>query len=468
MRKSLYAILATVIVLGLILSGCGSKKISGTASDSGGQPASSGSSSPASNEKVTLKLAFFQGGYGDVWFKYLKDQFEAKHPNVTVELEGNPKMGDLIVPRIEGNTNVPDVMFLNGLDQMKKWGPSGKLIDLTDLYTTPMPDGKTIQDTATETALKSQEWLGKRYSVPWSQSPLGIVYNVDIFEKNGWTYPTTWEDMTKLANEMKAKGIAPFTYPGIYAGYLSALVFPAYTQFGGDEFINKLTNPKDSDIPGLYKDEAFLKTFTQLQSIFKNGWIMKGTQALDHTASQMEFLNGKAAMIYNGAWMENEMKKSLPPGFRMRIMPIPPSADAKVKEMMAVADSRDWGGIPSASKHIDVAKQFLLLASTEESNRKFTELTGAPRAFKYSIDGMNLSDFTKSAIEMLSKYKTVSYIYSPEAINTGGATPDSPSGVDFYSAIASGDMTPQQVIDKNVKAAPDKWKEQQKAIAGKK
>jgi N-acetylglucosamine transport system substrate-binding protein len=260
---------------------------------------------------------------------------------------------------------------------------------------------------------------------------------------------------------MKAKGIAPFTYPGIYAGYLSALVFPAYTQFGGDEFVSKLTNPKESDIPDLYKDEAFLKTYTQLESLFKNGWIMKGTQALDHTASQMEFLNGKAAMIFNGAWMENEMKQSIPEGFRMRIMPIPPTADAKVKEMMAVADSRDWGGIPSSSKHIDVAKEFLLLSATEESNRKFTELTGAPRAFKYSIDGMNLSDFTKSAIEMLSKYKTVSYIYAPQAIGDG------PSGVDFYAAIASGDNTPQEIIDKNVKAAPDKWKEQQKTINSK-
>lgn len=410
-------------------------------------------------EKVTLKVAFFQGGYGDEWFKWLKQEFESQNQNVTIELEGNPKMNEIIQPRIEANTNVPDIVFVDE-SLMRKWGPAGKLVDLTDLYETEKPDGKTVAATITESTNTAMDVFGKKYGVPLAQLSQGVIYNVKMFEENGWEYPNNWEEMELLAEAIKAKGIAPLTYPGQYPYYLFPFGHAAYLQYGGTEFIQKITNPTEADIPGVFEDPAFNRTFTLLDQMFKDDWIMKGTLALNHTESQMEFLRGKAAMIFNGAWLENEMKDSIPDGFVMKMMPFPAAKDAIINEPVIESITSGFGGIPSESKNIEVAKKFLLFSSTDEANRQFTELTGSSRAFIYPVDGLNVSDFTKSAMEATNKYKTVSLVFSPEAIS------DSP-GLDAFGAIASRSKTVEEVIQANVTAAPDKWKENQKLINSK-
>ncbi len=39
---------------------------------------------------------------------------------------------------------------------------------------------------------------------------------------------------------------------------------------------------------------------------------------MDHTQSQMAFIQGKAAMIPMGAWFESEMRNSLPEEFQAK------------------------------------------------------------------------------------------------------------------------------------------------------
>lgn len=451
MFKRLMKMSLVMVMVFSVLAGCAGK--SETKETNGA------TATDSKEEKVTLKVAFFQGGYGDEWFKWLKQEFEKENQHVTIELEGNPKMNEIIQPRIEANTNVPDILFVDE-SLMRKWGPSGKLVDLTDLYQAKKPDGKTIAETVSDSTDKAMDVFGKKYGVPLAQLSQGIIYNVKMFEENGWEYPNTWEEMELLAENIKAKDIAPFTYPGQYPYYLFPLGHAAYLQYGGSEFIDRVTNPTEADIPGVFEDPAYYRAFTILDQLFKDDWIMKGTLALNHTESQMEFLRGKAAMILNGAWLENEMKDSIPEGFTMKMMPFPAAKDAIVNEPVIESLTSGFGGIPSASKNIEVAKKFLLFSSTDEANRQFTELTGSSRAFIYPVDGLNVSDFTRSAMEATNKYKTVALVYSPEAIS------DSP-GLDAYAAIAARSKTVEEVIQANVKAAPDKWKENQKLINSK-
>ncbi|BFH64704.1 extracellular solute-binding protein [Paenibacillus azoreducens] len=450
MFKRLITLSLSLVMASGLLAGC--------SGSSGGKEPSTAAPQEGENNggKVTLKVAFFQGGYGDAWFKWLKEEFEKENQNVTVELEGNPKMNDIIQPRIEANTNVPDVVFVDD-SLMRKWGPAGKLVDLTDMYNEKLPDGKTIEEKITDSTDKSMDVFGKKYGVPLAQLSQGIIYNVKMFEDNGWNFPSTWEELEQLAEQIKAKGIAPLIYPGQYPYYLFPFGHASYLQYGGPEFIEKLTNPTEADIPGLYEDPAFKRTFTLLDQMFKDKWMLDGTLALNHTESQMEFLRGKAAMILNGAWLENEMKDSIPEGFQMKMMPFPPAKDAVVHEPVLESLTSGFGGIPSVSNNIETAKKFLQFSSTEEANRRFTELTGSSRAFTYSVEGLNISDFTKSAIEATNKYKTVALIYAPQAIT------DSP-GIDAYAAIAARSKTVEEVIQANVKAAPNKWKENQKLI----
>lgn len=460
-KKKTVLSLAALAIGSSVFAGCAGKGTDNEpAQTKSGEQTQSEASQKPSKAPETIKVAFFQGGYGDSWFKWLKSEFEAKYPGVTVELEGSPKMNDILQPRMNSGTNVPDVAFVDA-SFMKMWGPSGKLVDFTDAYKNEkLPNGKTIEQSADVLVNQSMDVLGKIYGVPWAASPRGIVYNVKMFEQNGWQYPKTWEEMEQLVEKIKAKGIAPFVYPGKYPGYVQPIGISGLLQYGGTEFLEKLTNTKEDQIPALYSDKTFQKAYGMVEQMVKNKWFLDGSLALNHTESQMEFLRGNAAMIPNGGWLENEMKDSIPEGFVMRMAPIPPAADAVVKESVIPVDLLGFGGIPSASKHIETAKQFLLFASTEEANRKFTELTGSAKAMKYSVDGLKISDFTKSSIEVTTAYKNLTLNYAPQSI---GESP----GVDAYAAILSGQKSAQDVIDMNVKAAPQKWKEKQDELKAK-
>ena len=60
-----------------------------------------------------------------------------------------------------------------------------------------------------------------------------------------------------------------------------------------------------------------------LQGLVKNGYFLNGFQATDFTAAQLDFFQGKAAMILMGTWLEGEMKDSIPPGFALGTFPFP-------------------------------------------------------------------------------------------------------------------------------------------------
>ncbi len=59
------------------------------------------------------------------------------------------------------------------------------------------------------------------------------------------------------------------------------------------------------------------------KKLYDDGFIMDGTEALSHTESQAAWLQGDAAFIPCGTWLENEMKDVIPEGFQMIVQPSP-------------------------------------------------------------------------------------------------------------------------------------------------
>jgi multiple sugar transport system substrate-binding protein len=53
---------------------------------------------------------------------------------------------------------------------------------------------------------------GKQYFVPWTYYNWGIFYRKSLFEENGWTAPTTMEELATLATAMQGMNITPFAF----------------------------------------------------------------------------------------------------------------------------------------------------------------------------------------------------------------------------------------------------------------
>ena len=82
------------------------------------------------------------------------------------------------------------------------------------MMTPPLKD--QVIDGLLDSAKCSPYGDGKIYIAPFDASPMGLVYNKTLFEENGWETPVTWDDFFELGDKAKEKGIALFTYQGIY------------------------------------------------------------------------------------------------------------------------------------------------------------------------------------------------------------------------------------------------------------
>lgn len=402
------------------------------------------------SDKVNLKVLFFKGGYGDSWFQWLKAEYEKTHPNVTVQLQGDANLDQTITAKIEGGSDAPDVFFANGgNNDWKKWGPMGLLLELTDVYNSKVDGTKSTfknyiaKSAAAGYAYNPMKKGIKYYSVPWAMDTFGIVYNAKMFKEHGWVYPKTWKDFTILCNKIKAAGIAPLTYPGIYPNYARGLVRAWTYQSLGEAKYSKYLNPTSVDI---YNDVSLITVWNKWQSLFKNGWILNGSTALNHTQVQMEFINNKAAMILNGGWLENEMKDAWPKGYDIRMAPTP--ADGASSQPVAFQYGSDYGAIYAKTACPKEAKDFLLFSSSPVACQKFTELTGSFRPYNYDISKIKLSNFEKSCFDTMSgKNCTV--------INEVSSNPllFKNIGTDYLSGIATGSMNPQDAFHKFFKDA---------------
>jgi len=445
--KWLSMMMALCMVVLAACSGNGDEKASSQPPASSSPEASETGGAKA--EPKTLKVNFFQGGYGDAWFIELKKQFESIHENVTVELEGDPGIAEKIGPRMETGNNVPDVVFMPW--DWQQGASQGLLADLSDLYNGESADGGSFKDSMNNAAQQAALYQGTPYVIPWSDGVLSMAYNAGMLEENGWEVPDTWAEFAELAEKIKAKGIAPIVYPGLVIGYWDFVVSPLVIQAGGLGYVDEL---QKLESPEVLNNPAKLQALEQFERIMKSDWLLKGSEAMNHTEAQMQFVNGKAAFIPNGNWLENEMKSATPEGFKMKMMKVPALDNAKDKDIYYSLVGPEVSFVPAKAKEIELGKEFIKFAASREMNRKFTELTGSFRPFNYDLEGIQVSEFTKSVNEIMQNNKAFAFTSkSPMYIKFGGIYP---SG-DPYGAISTGQLTAQQQFDNDYKFAKEKW-----------
>ena len=457
MKKNLQKLLAIVMALAMILgmAACGNSNT--PANDAPETEADKvESNTPVDEnpeeEEVVLKVHFFENATGDVWFQALKAGFEEKYPNVTVELKGDAEITEKMGPMLEANDteNLPDVAFVLSTS-WQIWADKGYLADLTDLYEGQCWEGDaTFKDTMNSGAQAYSMYRDKAMIIPWSDGVLGLAYNKGMFEEYGWEVPTTWSELLELCEEIKAEGIAPFVYPGQVINYWSFMTNNMIVSYSGMEKHNEYLAMESVDA---WKDEGRLAAYTKFEELFNKGYMLEGSEALNHTASQIEFVNGRAAMIPNGSWLEAEMAASTPEGFEMAMMPVPVMDEG---EGLSVTFNMiaDFIMVPAASENQEWAKEFIKFACSEEMNRKATELVGSLRPFDYSLDGIEVSEFTKSCLEVMNSCESFNMnTTSPMLIKINA---EYALGVNLAN-IAFGQKTAQEQYDEEIKYVEDNW-----------
>lgn len=336
---------------------------------------------------------------------------------------------------------------------------------------------------------------GEYYAIPYYDGFYGIIYDADMFARQGWfldnsgnftknhksvgldgvegTYddglPQTYEQFQALVEKIAGSGdVTPFLYSSASAPYFIELMSNYWanyegkekmllnwyhdgeadiiSSFEGDEPVitqTTITANNTSELqkqPGKYYALQFLKDIIMAEE----GEYL--TRATDHKEAQYQFISsilggddgdvqeGAVAMIFDGAWFENEANmagkyelamKDEPRDFtsveeykkerNFGFMPIPKVSESQSNKQTIVSANDSFCFINAGTEgaELEVAKEFMKFLHSEAELAAFTAKTSITRPYTYSLGEAadDASYFAKTLMQM-KQTSDIVYPYS--------------------------------------------------------
>ncbi|MCY4464017.1 MAG: N-acetylglucosamine/diacetylchitobiose ABC transporter substrate-binding protein [Chloroflexi bacterium] len=340
---------------------------------------------------------FFEGGFGRSYIDNAADIFRALHPENEMTVEGIQQVSEILRPRfIAGNP--PDVIDNSGAFHipMDSLVADEQLTDLAPLMAAPALDtpGKTFGETLFPNSQADGVFDGRQLYLNIAYTVSGIWHSQTLFDDMGWQYPSTWAGMLDLCETIKSAGIAPWTYQGKFPQYMvfGCLMHLVY-KTGGIQAIKDIDNLVDD----AWKSDAVMQAITMMHQLADLGYIMPGTEGLTHTESQAEWLQGNAAFIPCGTWLENEMRELTPAGFDMVIKPVPGPDESSYHSLVA------WPGepyiVPVNAANVVGGMEFMRCMLSKANAQFFAKEISAIMPVFGGSEGVELSSALQSALE---------------------------------------------------------------------
>ena len=256
--KRMIALMATLLIGGSTMgafAGCGGSAVTDNGYDS---------------TKANLSIGTYDGGVGYAWLDDAARRFEKLHENSThfqagrtgVKISVDPDKVKYQGINLEDKALNKDMYFTEGVDYYM-FVNRDKVADISDVMTTTLSaygENKTIEDkldSSFKDFLTAKD--GKYYMVPFYDGFYGFIYDVDLFESEGFYFdqdgdfvdaltteglraefeaskssgpdgvkgnyddglPATYEQMIQLADYIVSRGCIPFCYSGTFNDYVS-------------------------------------------------------------------------------------------------------------------------------------------------------------------------------------------------------------------------------------------------------
>ena len=284
---------------------------------------------------------------------------------------------------------------------------AGFLADLSDLSFISQIDPGAVKDMSNK---------GKVYGISQGIDVLGTYYNKSLFEQVGIKdEPRDWEGFLETCRRLKAAGITPivmgdkdswWTQFGIYQ-------LAANTVYAEDrEFDTRLLAGEDS-----FTDPMWVKAITMYKKLYDEGYIIHNSLGLSGIQATQMFIDGKAAMVFDGTWDYPVLSARGAVDFERGFFPLP--GNEKSKPVWQVISTASGWGVNASSRNMEAVNQVLNYWFDQESElfKTWVEFNPSISAF----EGVELKNriFKESYERYQSGEKT---IYFPNQVWPGGIT----------------------------------------------
>ena len=165
-----------------------------------------GCSSGGGSEGDKVTLTWWHNGTGEPllgFWQDVADEFEADHPNVTVEVSAfqNEELQRTLIPNALRSNEPPDLFQQWGAGELAAQVRADQVKDIS----------ADVQDQIDAIGGAVAPWQvdGKTYGLPFNFGIEGFWYNKDLFAQAGAEVPTTLDELYTAIDKLKAAGIVP-------------------------------------------------------------------------------------------------------------------------------------------------------------------------------------------------------------------------------------------------------------------
>jgi multiple sugar transport system substrate-binding protein len=307
--KKLVTTFAATVMLGTVLAGCGDKD---SASSSEGK-------GKGSDEQVTI--TYWDGAWNTNTAKIV-EKFEEKYPNINIDVQQFPDNGmsdKYLLALKQGNG--PDLVNM-AVDWIHPFEATGGLLPLDDFIKEENVDLKDFYDGAITVATIED----KVYALPYRSETHGLIYNTELFSKEGIDSskgPKDWTEVLEAAKKITKDDTFGMALPGTNLGNVTTQLFNMIQSNGGsvlneDNTKSTLSQPEALEMAELYVD-LYKKHKVVPNSMLQN----------DNVANRNLFANGKIGMYMSGIY-DIEPIKQANANAKLGVAKIPANSDQKI------------------------------------------------------------------------------------------------------------------------------------------
>lgn len=342
-------------------------------------------------QSVTLSYLIPSGADGVAVAEELVKAFEAKNPDIKIEIETRPggSEGDNLVKTRLATGSMADIFRYNSGSLFQAINPAQFLVDLSN-----EPWEADIQPSFKQVVTAPDGTI--RGAPMGAAMGGGIYYNKKIYEELGLSVPKTWDEFMANNEKIKAAGKVPViqTYGDTWTSQLFVLADYYNVAAKDQSFANRYTAGEAK----FATDPNALRGFEKLQAAHDAGFFNEDFGAAKYDDGIRMVANGDGAHYPMLTFATTAIAQTVPDKLADVGFFAQPGDDATLNGLTVWMPDGIY--IPQTTANLDAAKKFVAFVASVEGCEAQTRAGGA--SGPYLVNGCTLpADIPPAVSDML-------------------------------------------------------------------